>query len=545
MDPISAVSIAAAAASFLDLAGVVVTKGLRHHNSATDPHICDDLEIATKELDRVCATILIEDGVPSRRFTAGDVALRDLAKPCRELADDLVSELNGLRAVQSADEDVKRLTALVSAFREGLRKSDRDRDSIHQHSGENHSQPEVPATANVAILGEDTAQHLLELANHSERCTREKRILDSLRFAGMEARREQIVDAHRRTCDWILDEGQRPVSCPDPKFLNWLETKTGFYWISGKAGSGKSTLIKFLSHSPKVRQALSSWAGSEEIVITSHFFWNAGIEMQKTKGGLFQTLLFEIFRQYPSLIREAAADRWTSNDTLSPDRIAWTTSELAAAFEGLTSRDIALPRMLIFIDGMDDFCGGPEELIKILTSFARCRHIKMCLSSRPWNQFEAFFGKNIDQSLRLQDFNTADISHYVAEALEENEDFRKLRVSEPRCDNLGRQIAKDAKDVFLWATLVVRSILEGLSNADPFHILEERLRLFPENIGQMYRIMLASIEPVYYHSMVRTFEIMQFVTSTQSIITPSIPAVPDFAFLDETDPNLVENMTVA
>lgn len=68
MDPISAMSIAAAAASFLDLAGVVITKGLRHHNSATDPHICDDLEIATKELDRVCATILIEDGVPSRRL---------------------------------------------------------------------------------------------------------------------------------------------------------------------------------------------------------------------------------------------------------------------------------------------------------------------------------------------------------------------------------------------------------------------------------------------------------------------------------------------
>jgi putative ribosome biogenesis GTPase RsgA len=33
---------------------------------------------------------------------------------------------------------------------------------------------------------------------------------------------------------------------PSPKFADWLENDGGIYWIAGKAGSGKSTLMKYL-----------------------------------------------------------------------------------------------------------------------------------------------------------------------------------------------------------------------------------------------------------------------------------------------------------
>ena len=444
--------------------------------------------------------------------------------------------------VESVDGNVKFLIAKVSAFAEDLKKVDQEHGASFQNSDDNQSQSQMIMSTHAATFGKEIFDCLLQIVKQSSHCAKIKVILGSLRFTGMESRREQIADAHRRTCNWILDEG-RPDGCPDPKFLQWLKVENGFYWISGKAGSGKSTLVKFLSRSTKVRQALKSWAGSDELLIASHFFYSPGNEAQQTKEGLFQTLLYEIFRQCPRMIPEIAAGRWSSEISRNPVTIPWTSSELAVAFERLRSRDITLPRMCFFIDGLDEYNKEPEELIKIIAPFATCPHIKICVSSRPWNQFKAFFGGNTSQSLQLQDFNRPDIDFYVTEAFEENEDFLELQTLDPRYKLLRRQISKEAKGVFLWATLAVRSILRGLSNADPFQLLEERLRTFPEDIGQMYRTMLTCIEPIYRHSTARIFQVMMFLIAIKSSSSLQV-GVLDFAFLDEPHPEFAKKMVV-
>lgn len=64
-------------------------------------------------------------------------------------------------------------------------------------------------------------------------------ILSELRFDGMDERYEDIADAYRKTLQWIYEK-------PNLNFVRWLNGDHGVYWISGKAGSGKSTLMKFL-----------------------------------------------------------------------------------------------------------------------------------------------------------------------------------------------------------------------------------------------------------------------------------------------------------
>ena len=49
-----------------------------------------------------------------------------------------------------------------------------------------------------------------------------------------------VIDSHRATFDWIFSED-------GPGFAQWLKDGKGVYWIYGKAGSGKSTLMKFIS----------------------------------------------------------------------------------------------------------------------------------------------------------------------------------------------------------------------------------------------------------------------------------------------------------
>ena len=103
MDPVSALSIAAAASGFLDFGGVLVKKGFQRYQSARDPHVRDELEAVTKELNRICSGLAAEHDSQSGQMTAGDNALRELTKPCQRLANELILELDSLRPqVQSS-----------------------------------------------------------------------------------------------------------------------------------------------------------------------------------------------------------------------------------------------------------------------------------------------------------------------------------------------------------------------------------------------------------------------------------------------------------
>lgn len=67
-------------------------------------------------------------------------------------------------------------------------------------------------------------------------------------------------------------------SRPLGQFVNWLEEGHGIYWINGKAGSGKSTLMRFLTQEEYERtmESLKKWSGTKNVISLSFFFWSAG-----------------------------------------------------------------------------------------------------------------------------------------------------------------------------------------------------------------------------------------------------------------------------
>ena len=134
-----------------------------------------------------------------------------------------------------------------------------------------------------------------ELSEVSERL-----ILQSLCYKSMAIRHDKIVDAHAKTFEWIyheyhLSEGSQHGT----GFVEWLAHSTGIFWITGKAGSRKSTLLKYLSDLKKTRMLLESWSGQQELMVASFYFWYAGTEFQKSQEGLLKSLLYEILRQCP------------------------------------------------------------------------------------------------------------------------------------------------------------------------------------------------------------------------------------------------------
>lgn len=70
-------------------------------------------------------------------------------------------------------------------------------------------------------------------------------ILESLRYKTMHERELAIPKAHAKTCERALSSPPMANGQMEPgDFYGWLKQGDGFFWVNGKAGSGKSTLIK-------------------------------------------------------------------------------------------------------------------------------------------------------------------------------------------------------------------------------------------------------------------------------------------------------------
>jgi hypothetical protein len=81
-------------------------------------------------------------------------------------------------------------------------------------------------------------------------------------------------------------------------FSKWLCEKGGgsIYWIQGKPGSGKSTLMKFILRHQTTPQLLLNCHNSRWIR-AGFFFHDRGMELQKSLNGLLYEMLYQILRQ--------------------------------------------------------------------------------------------------------------------------------------------------------------------------------------------------------------------------------------------------------
>lgn len=89
-------------------------------------------------------------------------------------------------------------------------------------------------------------------------------IIASLSFPSMADRRELIPRAYANTSKWIFkrigetrNRGMIVDEDQSTGFPEWLESDNeSIYWITGKPGSGKSTLMKYITNHPSVADHL-------------------------------------------------------------------------------------------------------------------------------------------------------------------------------------------------------------------------------------------------------------------------------------------------
>ncbi|KAF4976608.1 hypothetical protein FDECE_18456 [Fusarium decemcellulare] len=113
----------------------------------------------------------------------------------------------------------------------------------------------------------------------------QQRIIRSLGFNNRQVRHDKIPEAHIQTFRWTFEQGDKEEAT-GARLLHWLQDGSGVFWVSGKPGSGKSTLMKYVADNERTRRALKKWSDEKELIVASHYFWIEGIEMQRSRQGL-------------------------------------------------------------------------------------------------------------------------------------------------------------------------------------------------------------------------------------------------------------------
>ncbi|KAM7183377.1 vegetative incompatibility protein HET-E-1 [Naviculisporaceae sp. PSN 640] len=319
-------------------------------------------------------------------------------------------------------------------------------------------------------------------------------ILNSLKYPVMLDREEDISTAERKTFDWIF-ENPKPDDLPWSNFRAWLREDDPLYWITGKAGSGKSTLMKYIFCHPRTRREISLWATSAQpLVIAGFFFWNTGSPMQKTQQGLFRSLLYQILSNHRELIPLVRSEiGFDKPDDLSN---IWTNSRLERVFRKLVSQKVKAIKVFLFIDGLDEYAGSHADLTALLKDLSTAESVRICASSRPYIAFQNAFGKY--PSLMLQNLTYRDIKTYVTTKFSENTQMSEVQRREPETVHLAKEVVEKAAGVFLWVKLVVRSLLEGLGSFDRLSDLKRRLEDLPDDLEDLYWHILQSVKPAFY-----------------------------------------------
>lgn len=332
------------------------------------------------------------------------------------------------------------------------------------------------------------------------------------------------------------------------KFTTWLQRDNGVFHISGKPGSGKSTLMKFVHGHPNTMKKLRAWAGSKQLVFGHFFFFKAGGKFQKSLEGLQRSILFETLKQCPELIEHVLPEAFRAfsrNPAASSiDELFFRPSELDQAMNRLASVPTAMGyRICFFIDGLDEYEDvnadelHHERLAEQFFSWASSSEVKILVSSRPYRVFqEAFLD---ERRIRVQDLTDIDITLFGRKMFEKDKCFDQVR---PFYRQLVNQVVTDSAGVFLWARLAVRSLIMATRRDCSRQFLEQQLGQTPQSISALYAQLLASINPIDRD---RAYKMLLFVSrlaeSDVSVYAPALTWMdslenPNFPMCSEPRP---------
>ncbi|KAK5167763.1 uncharacterized protein LTR77_007462 [Saxophila tyrrhenica] len=372
-------------------------------------------------------------------------------------------------------------TAEFKAFHGHLQELIKKQTSAEESNSKQHAM--TLARLEEMKLADETAHNkTLERVDQASRQIAVGSLVKSLSFDGQHARKEMLRDPWPSTCDWIFaeheDYPENPAGLTEHVFLDWLKTDSPLYWISGKAGSGKSNLMNYMAGHECTEEQLQLWSGGDAVLILDFFFWRPGTPLQKSLPGLMRSLLYQLLESRRDLAEIV------SQELEAGMSAGWTQLRLRQLFEKCITELKDTP-LVFFVDGLDEFDGDSSELLDLLLLLPQCGRTKVCVSSRRENNLIP----RLDAlpQLWMEHVNERGIRIYIDDKL----------IPLGLQPSLAQWIAYRAGGVFLWAVAVTRSVSEGLHNGDDDAMIEKLIEQMPEEMNELFRHLLQRINKAY------------------------------------------------
>ncbi|KAI9772169.1 MAG: hypothetical protein M1839_002540 [Geoglossum umbratile] len=313
--------------------------------------------------------------------------------------------------------------------------------------------------------------------------------LNSLNWSETRTRIDEVEKTYRDTYQWIFTDR---VS-----FVDWLgRLDENIFWIQGKPGSGKSTLMKFALHDPRTSSLLER-SGKLAWTQVGFFFHDRGSELQKCANGLLAEMLYQILENMRGLVpvilplykKVRVRRTLTSSISTSP----WYPEDLCEGLRLIADQDQIPLNICLFIDALDEHLGDHRAMLQTLNDFVnvarkRGHNIKFCLASRPENVFKTAF-KDVP-GFAIHEHTATDIQTYAFGKLQPE---LAVRSDAGQLKDLANDVVTKAQGVFLWVKLVVMELVEGACEGETIFSLQELLFSIPTELEGLYTRALARL----------------------------------------------------
>ena len=321
--------------------------------------------------------------------------------------------------------------------------------------------------------------------------------LCSLKFSGMERRRGMIDDMvgdFGQTYEWITRCNCNDTAHSPSCFVEWLATNDGIFWIRGKPGSGKSTLVDYIFRNLRpdgtLIPSLEHWKAGKDVIVLSFFFYALATEhLQNCLQGLWRSLMYQLLWKRRDLFDKALSDKdapYMVESILKTniEHHSWTAPELKICFTYFVRCAVKQCKLLVLVDGLDECIDKSVDLLDNLQEVINIHeNIKMCCASRPEAPISHRFKDY--PFLNLQDFTWKDIELYC-----------EAKLKNTRAASLAHLIPWKADGVFLWAYVVVHDLLRA-SHIDDLPDLKKRLDECPTEMTELFSHILTKADNFY------------------------------------------------
>ncbi|KAK4113218.1 hypothetical protein N656DRAFT_768156 [Canariomyces notabilis] len=455
------------------------------------------------EKDMLDAERLLQTGLLTRVFEHAEKAaggLEKLDSGMRSLVDEYrAGRLEAAGLVRGeADRMRKNLTSQIKGSTQAVNRhttqeTARAETSLKTHITQATAQVQMSLKTRISAV----ARSAEERAQDARLEARRERLLRSLKFDRMNERKNMVAESHPKTYQLVLTDGSdagEPADVTESSkgdadhrwdsFSDWLRSTEPTYWISGKLGSGKTTLVKYPLGHPQTRSFLELW--SPGAVLVSHFFWRPGTQIG-------------------------------SNASAKDTETDWSDQELQSTLLDVMAH---YPKsMACFLDGLDEVLrtDGTLALLNVVDALKRPQglqgKVKLCLGARREPLIEEKLWAC--PQLRLEDLNYTDLRRYAEDTIiippqyqisippgsklyaRNAEGYQvtfssKMPLSRSQMrDWLVTELVAKAEGVFLWLCLTAKTVMEALWQGETVTDLQHRIDSLPTDLTQLYADMWA------------------------------------------------------